>query len=356
MTLIAAMRINEIPIILGDLLISRETMGDSPPNVSIPSRHQVNSFLGRNSELQIVGLSQKVNIIAENFCLAWTGRKYQARSLIRHLHEQCRGRRVTVRQFSELLDQYPADQMSDLQCIAYLYDVETRGFWTKERMMPMFSLDGLEGVQVGGSGTERFIQTIESIMEGNIEGEYTSLEESLGRVMSFTSMAFGNQVMNGEGIEKGWGGGFEVAYLHGQYFEKLSDVMYLFWTVEELNDGVLAIEGFPQFIKSSYQGDRLRILVCDWSPDSGVDRLYVVDPLFDIDKSVPVEIPNTDYKWLINFFYCKPSTNLHGFAAAVNRFGSGYRPIQIEVKTDRYEIKYSTEFIENLFKQVIGSK
>ncbi|MDQ6981590.1 MAG: hypothetical protein Q9M08_01090 [Mariprofundus sp.] len=355
MTLIAAMRVNQIPIILGDLLISRETKDDDLPSVSIPSLHSVNTYLGEDSQLQVVGLSQKVNIISENFCIAWTGRKYQARALIRHLHKKCGGRTVTVKEFKELLDQYPIEKMDDLDCIAYLYDYETKGFWRKNRNIPMFELDSLEDVQVGGTGTPKFIQTIERIKDGHIEGEYTSLEESLGRVMGFTSTAFGNQVMKGEGITEGWGGGFEVAYLRGKSFEKVSDVMHLFWTIRELDDGEFEIESSPRFIKSSYQGERLRILVCDWSKDSGGDRLYVVDPLFDIDKSAPIEVPDTDYKWLIHFFHCKPLNNAEGFVTHVSRFGSDNRPIQIEVKSDRYQIKFEDAYIQKLIKDVVGS-
>lgn len=355
MTLIAAMCINGIPIILGDLLISRETTTEIIQDVSIPSMQNVNAYLGGNSRLKVVGLSQKVNMVGENFCVAWTGKKYQAQALIRQLHKKCGGRTVSVSQFERLLDQYPVNDMDGLDAIAYLYDYDTKGFWRKERNMPMFQLDGLDDVQVGGSGTPTFIQAIEKIMEGQLEGEHTSLEESIARAMTFTSTAFGNQVMNGEGIIEGWGGGFEVAYLHGKRFEKVSEVMHLFWTVREFEDGTFEVESSPQFIKSSYQGDRLKILVCNWGRESNGNYLYVVDPLFDIDKTVPIEMPNTDYKWLINFFHCIPQNNPTGFVTHVSRFGSGDPPIKIEVKNDEFEIKYRGDFLEKFLRQVIDS-
>lgn len=353
MTLIAAMCVNKIPIILGDLLISRETMEGDLPDVSIPSRHQVNTYLSKDSQLQVTGLSQKVNIISENFCIAWTGKKHQARSLIRHLHKQCGGRTVTLEEFEALLDQYPIEDMTGLESIAYLYDYESRSFWRKNRNMPMFELGDLKDIQVGGSGTSTFIQTIENIMDGDIEGDYTSLEESLVRVMGFTSAAFGNQVMSGSGIVDGWGGGFEIAYICGRRFEKVSDIMHLFWSIRELDEGGYEAENIPLFIKSSYQGERLRILVCDWSQGSGGERLYVVDPLFDIDKSIPIEVPDTDYRWLINFVHCKLKNNSEGFLTHVSRFGTDFRPIKIEAKDDRFEMRFENDFMEKLFKGAI---
>ena len=81
MTLIAAQVINGIPIILGDLLLTRERGGNSPNVNCIPTIKRANEHLSSHGEMRIVGLSQKINIVSKNVCIAWSGAKYQASSV-----------------------------------------------------------------------------------------------------------------------------------------------------------------------------------------------------------------------------------------------------------------------------------
>jgi len=60
MTLIAAFTVNNIPVMLGDIMISSPVHGGDA-ETSMPSVGDVNKLISSHTELRVVGLIQKVN-------------------------------------------------------------------------------------------------------------------------------------------------------------------------------------------------------------------------------------------------------------------------------------------------------
>lgn len=356
MTLIASYVVNGIPILLGDLLISRDSSGADTP-ISTPSVHDVNSQIEHPNSLQIIGMCQKVNLVSDRICVLWSGRKIEAQGFIRYLHKHCGSGNLTPEQFDQFIDRYPSNDLRNVNLIIYFAD--GKSFRMHQFNTPHFYWDEckLSYMQVAGSGQSRFIQVIETLFAGGqIDGEYNLLDEAVGLTLRFTSLAFGNQVLTGFGVNEGWGGGFEIAYPRLGRFEKLSDIMYLFWIAKEKQDGSFEIEHLPRFIKSEYQGLRLKVFVCDWSDNSPGNRLYVVDPLFDVDKTEEVEIPRLGYTWLVNYCQVVTKDGSVTFFDRIDRFGSNCgneRPISIEINKGNYSIKFDAKWLQTMARQII---
>lgn len=274
---------------------------------SIPSIHQVNSHIANNSKLRVIGLRQKVNLISKQVCVAWAGTYIYARAFIKYLKQHCSNSKMSLAEYNKIIDAYPATDLGDLSIISYFHD--GRGFGRRYINAPLFELEGFHDLQVAGTGTPTFIQAIEFLAATRLSGEYLSLGDALSRAISFTSYAFGNQILTGNGVIEGWGGAFEIAYPLEDRFEKLSNVLHLTWIVREQNNGKLEANCIPIFIKLNYQDERLIILVADYQDKSEGDRLYVIDPLFDIDTKQKINIPDLNYTWLVNHFHFERSDN-----------------------------------------------
>lgn len=353
MTLIASFVTNGIPIIIGDLLVSNE-IGVGDDDFSTPTIHNVNKHIKDRGLLRVSGITQKV-LTTGKICMACAGGYYHARELISHIHNQCNEKNITSVQYNSILDNYPICDLKNINVISYFYD--GKGFERRNIQTPIFELEGLDDVQVAGSGTPAFIQNIEQVINnGKAVGKHTNLDTTVGHALSFTSWAFCRQIMSGVGILEGWGGGFEIAYLNNGRFEKLNNLLFLLWKVNEKKNGDLIIQSMPLFIKSEYQGDILRIFVCDWGNDTLGERLYVANPLFQRDRSEPIQMPNLKYSWLINFFEYENAKGDHYAFNRIDRFDSHYRPVSIEITEDRYGIKYDNKFFKKLLRQLHKTK
>ncbi len=349
MTLIAAFVFGGCPIILGDALISKETYEEGV-EVSIPTIHMVNQAIVGNKALTVCGSRQKVNLISEKLCVAWSGSYIYAKSFMNYLREHASRATITADEYNLILDSYPAEDLGDLCLISYFYD--GKGFWRRDRNAPMFDLDALTDIQVAGSGTPAFVQAIEMISSGHLSGNANALEAAIGKGLLFISHAFGNQLATGAGILDAWGGTFEMAYVRRGAFEKLSDVMQLFWEVSEEETGDLSCNLLPCFVKSTYQKDRLVNLVCDWSTENSNDRLYVIDPVFDRFDDNKVSVPGTEYRWLVNFFLFRSGPRAGTQHVRVNYFGSGDQPIVIQLTDSEYRFAFRDDFTQSMIKSL----
>ena len=80
MTLIAGINIYGFPLIIGDLLVTRDKSGGE--NVSIPHTRRINSKLPLDARFSVSGLRQKINILSEQLAFAVAGDANQAHDFL----------------------------------------------------------------------------------------------------------------------------------------------------------------------------------------------------------------------------------------------------------------------------------
>lgn len=355
MTLIAAFVKNGVPVILGDLLTTRE-VGTDENTVSIPTVHDVNGQIRNVTKMRVVGLRQKVNIISDQICVAWAGSYSQAKDLIQYLYDRFGESEATLEEYDLALNSYPLSRLTDVCIISYFYD--GHGFARRHcgTDLEMFELDGLQDVQVAGTGTSIFVSHIETMMAQPARGEANILGQAVGGAMSFATSIFGHQMFTGSGILDGWGGGFEIAVIRRGRFEKVSDQLHLYWTATEQEDGGLEIHMSAFFVKSDYHRKTLRILVCDWSEETAGDRLHIINPMFQQCDESPTTLPDLNYNWLSNHVRY---TSADGQSSVFNRvdwFSSDFRPVVVEVTEDRYNISLENGFVEKMFQGLYSAR
>src|SRR5215211_6739040 len=91
MTLIAKLSINNVPLLLGDVLLSSESRTGLRAN--LPLVGDINKVIADRGFAFEVSFAQKVNILGDRLAVAWCGPAMQAEREIRALSAICgRGR------------------------------------------------------------------------------------------------------------------------------------------------------------------------------------------------------------------------------------------------------------------------
>ena len=275
MTVIGSFRLRGWPTLFGDLLLS----GFAVRDVSIPSFHLPNEATFFGCRPDVAGLRQKIVIISDRLCLAWAGSYVQGHALIKFLRENCSGSSLCWSDFRATLSIYPASELNDVTFFAFFWDGSDFG---EVDNVPgsSFELNDLTRVRIVGTGSAAFWAVIEDISEhfssGVLQGETDDRQRGVTLALTCVGYHFGAQVFGGNGIEEGWGGGFEVAFFDGVQFRKADKVIYVFFQIDQAEDGALAVTLLQPFYYQYYVDDQLRILI-DLG-NSETDRLYAVDP------------------------------------------------------------------------------
>lgn len=88
MTLIAAFWADDVPVLIGDFMISIK--GD---NRRVP-----------------ISTAQKVHLISDNFAVAWTGNQLAAVEVMTDIYNMFHGQKVTLDGLQEFFQTYPAQE------------------------------------------------------------------------------------------------------------------------------------------------------------------------------------------------------------------------------------------------------
>jgi hypothetical protein len=347
MTLIAAFTVNNIPVILGDIMISNPVHGGDV-EISMPSVSDVNKLISSQTRLRVVGLTQKVNLVSGQVCIAWSGSFVHARLFLKYMRRHCNAKRLSLAEYNRIIDGYPGEDLEDISIISYFHD--GHGFGRRYLNAPLFDLDGFTDLQAAGSGTTAFIQSLEDLAGSMLSGESSAMADAIRPAVSFTSHAFGSQIVTGEGAIEGWGGAFEIAYPVSDRFVKVRDVLHLTWIVHDSEQGDFSAECIPYFVKLAYKGERMIVFVADFREDSKGDSLYVVDPVYGINDTPAIEPPTMEYTWLANHFHF--GTGERPCYSRVDYFGSEERPIVVQLNGREAIFSFKENYLRKLFEAV----
>jgi hypothetical protein len=254
MTLIAALQPQRQSILFGDLLISGP---ERPEAISIPAIGDIRNFFGEGSGWSIVGLLQKVAIVADNCAMGWAGSPLHAYAVLRDLRAIAASGRLTAGRLKDYFDSTEPDNPDDTSFVGF---VEEAG-----RCIPVAfgPLEVIEGVRTGriyaaGSGTASLNDLVTNFnpqaLAGPTEGPHFAATVALSILGTFL-MGEGSA---GDNLRHFFGGGYELALHTPHGFRKL-DVTYVVWQASRTPTEGTNLS-CPRFLlKQQYDGDLLLI-------------------------------------------------------------------------------------------------
>jgi hypothetical protein len=343
MTLIAGYIKNSCPVLLGDVLLSIPK--GKGASISTPSWHHVEE--AQQEPLQIVNMVQKVNIVHDHACFAWAGSYVQARVFATALRTHLQANDLDDAKMMEFFKTFDKEDYDGLDCI--IYTVHNGILKRFHRNADEYELDGLM-VQTGGSGQGHFIKSVEYFHKAAADGDMRE-ETVVAPGLSYIASAFGEQLFTGDGLQDGWGGAFELAYFANGKFQKLDDVLYVFWTAEQNARDEFTLKPFPYLVKTNYFGDTFTVMVQDNSEQDAQTRIYNISPLGQRDTER--HTPLLTFTYLINYILMEkiegPAMSCTSLMTNASAHG-----FSINRENGTTCLEFSGEFIEKLCKDAFG--
>lgn len=230
MTIIASFEIegsDNAPIIIGDILLSVKRESGFESDVSTPLLHEIRKATPSNSPSIIAGSTQKVILIGDHICVAWTGSFLHARAFLRELRALWSiNRKVTYDSLAKYFKQQSIPNSNDVGVIVYHGSTSGFGHFSN---LPAFPVASLNRVRIGGSGTEHFYSTLQNMNFSEVMLGATNIYQSAWMKMAaYMGSAAGEQLWLGHGIGDGFGGGFELVIFNGEKFIKQGPLLWLF--------------------------------------------------------------------------------------------------------------------------------
>ena len=252
MTLIAKLSVDRAPFLIGDVLLSSETLRGV--KVNLPLVGDINQILADHRLPFEVSFAQKINIINGRIAVAWSGQAVQAEKALRVLTAISDRPSLDA---DRVIDELKAsdDKINQLQLIGLvLGDVKGPivNFSCFAVGVPAKHTANFGSVRVAGSGRDAFLKLLQQA-PWTAEENATEYKVAHGLLAALTNQEF----RTGSTIVNRWGGGFEAMVYSpvSGHFEKVGDVLHTFWSATEDPDGPLSM--FPYFYKTTYWRDAL---------------------------------------------------------------------------------------------------
>ncbi|WP_260513796.1 hypothetical protein [Serratia fonticola] len=259
MTMITGYRLKEGGFLQADILLTSKSPRMRPSQ--IPSFNPDADSLPLKAHI-VVGLCQKILVVNEHFAIAFAGSVPEIQNAVLLINTllvqspELSGKLV----INALLTD---DRLKKAELIAIALSIENNEI----RIINHCTEFGISNehfeLYVGGSGSEQAIQHYEQyplhafdvpVEDVVAQGTCMALEQFAHHLIDEFENKF-----ESETIADLFGGGFEVVAYHSGQFHKISDVVYAYAEAEIDADGVLQVN-LPKFLlKSTYQGNNLKI-------------------------------------------------------------------------------------------------
>jgi hypothetical protein len=326
MTVIAGLLLNNVPALLGDVLITAP--GQSEKTFSTPTVSNVNTVL-ESQYHHVPALRQKVNILNDKVMVVWAGSYLHARSLVKEMKAALdkTGRPEVA---GEVLRSWPEEDIKELAVITLARSEHGTGFDWYGGMLDLNSKI-FNRALLSGSGMEDLARLIRRTEEADL-----SLDERLPdppkmalHALSLGTRAAGWEYVTQENLSNFWGGIIEVGMYNGDKTSKVNEVLYWFW---EFDIPTGTLKAHTTFVKHEYQND---LLVTYTLSGEEAPRVLVVPPLLSSVNEgahIAVEPPKLTYKWLCSCVVIRDGTRTVDLYSSVERVSDADPPIRFETR------------------------
>lgn len=283
MTLIAAINVGNIPVLLGDILLTSDHQSGIP--TTTPLVHNASQHLTGAS---VVGFCQKIVVPHKHICFAWAGKFSAARALHRELEQTIQDKEnISAIDISQVLSRWQGTDRNAFSYVAYWIDA---GRLHLSSNFASRNLNNIPAVRVVGSGIQHFMDHAEQIFAYDVHGTESAYEIAVNRAFSYIAQAATDEIERAEGIAKRWGGGFEVAALSQEGFSKVDKILWLRWEVIGRPDG-LVLRLQPPYMFQYYRDEQAHFFVDEDPNDEGPRHYVAVSPAHDSRDSVTDRVP-----------------------------------------------------------------
>src|SRR5450755_2498631 len=283
MTLIAAINADETPAIFGDLVIS--SAWESGRAVRVPAVGDATSVFPAGFGRAIRDVEQKLVLLADNCAVAWSGTETVARTIVSELRAIASQVPLTSSAIAEYLSKLDPIDQRQVTFVGWVHEGDHfEQFW--------FNASIGEGalfgrIAAGGTGADAFVGLASQISVGPT-GQVSTMN-GLDRVVVSLLSAMGWLFRAELGSQSTplnlFGGGYEIATFVGNKFEKIGDVLFIFWSAVVSDARLVELKVPSLIMKQDYEGETLLLQTLRVGPGktaadppATVKEKYVIGP------------------------------------------------------------------------------
>lgn len=236
MTLVAAMRIDGVPTLIGDFLLTDRRRA---PHSHISTRPALIGQTPAHGEPRIAGLRKKIHRISPSFVVGFTGAEPGGRQLLSKLAERFGQMRPSPRDVGAFLAQTSFPYRSQSALVG----------WIAHKRRPVaFSWHGAVSHRfnlrpiVCGSGAAHFQNEIMPFHDaGRSESLATARERASFTATTKMGRLLLEEIASGGNLKSAYGFGAECLVWDGQQFRYIEKITYSFWNVVIQEDNSLRL-------------------------------------------------------------------------------------------------------------------
>jgi hypothetical protein len=356
MTLVAAFSPFGCPLMLGDLLITGHPHVRT--TVMLPTIghcHLVDDSVVDLS--RVAWLASKVCIINDSLAVGWAGNYESARRIISAMRAFPWRSDITLQEIQQCLATTDYDDQSAVSLVGLFVHGESIGEFGLNA--EKFDLLLFSRSRVIGSGSTFFLQAAQDMVGLNQYQRNMSdrpWAEALGIALMTCGGFIGDEIANLGGLDKGYGGLFEIAYLHERRFTKLDDILYCFWRVDEYSKNYISFSPLATFIKLQYHKDILIIRRSNFADRKQMQNDdFIVGPMarqVDLRKLGNIREPDLNSVHDCHVVSVRGGAG-HDFLVLVNLFGRDSM-VRFEKHGDRIvSFAVNGELLKHIHKRVV---
>lgn len=249
MTIVAALRIEGVPALIGDFLITDVERGAD--HLWLPTRPNLNDPLYPKLPRRISGLRRKLHLINEHFVVGFTGSVAAGAIIFADLERRFGNDNAapTIEEINRTLNQFNIQCNGNATVIGWTCRSRPRCFrWSAK---PGSSATHVTHA-IEGSGSHHFLGILTEARSGGYSGDVkTAYEKALLLGLTKTGAVLFEEIRTGETLQESYGYGAEMVLFDGKRFSFIPRFGYSFWNVRiELNGSVTIM---PSNVIAAYE-------------------------------------------------------------------------------------------------------
>lgn len=232
MTVIGTFQMEGVPVLVGDVMLSRpggarlHKLSDIP-TVSSSSR------VGSEMKLDMCGMVQKIYIPHPHVAVAWSGSAFIASIFCLALKRALFDQRSFSERIKNFLDSYPKEDLKLVEIIVVWKGRDGFEYFLSGENVHFELNDSYTNVAIGGSGGSHFFKFIDRHSSGRYaiyvsevrKGAQESMVEIATAIgLAYWASAIVEQHFGFVGLDEDWGSAFEVVVFDGVRFRKIDRV------------------------------------------------------------------------------------------------------------------------------------
>lgn len=285
MTIVAAFRVEGIPVLIGDMLIT--SIANNKESNFLPTQPYFSKNLPNDTGRRVCGARKKVHLINSKLVIGWAGSLHAASRVLVKLNNLFASKRATRKTLESALTSINdyTEEIWNVHIIGWILDGEPHCFrWNSGYPSEVF----YHHSHFEGSGENTFIETLAEPAKSGL-GHGVDSPELAAQLVSLAKISklIDKEIWTGVTLRESFGYCYETIYLDGDKFRFIEDVTYLMWEIGKEGGAGYHYRAGPLIVKYKSAGKFSIVQTSHLFGDlTNTTHVDFITPVFDEMKTL----------------------------------------------------------------------